>query len=41
MVKLNKLNNLEFDLQIPSGKKEELLIKYYVEHPSSEEIDFF
>ena len=40
-VKLNKANNLEFDLNIPSGKQEDIVIKYTVEHAPTEEIEFF
>jgi uncharacterized protein (TIGR02231 family) len=40
-VKLNKSNNLEFDLNIPSGKQEDLTIKYTIEHAPNEEIEFF
>lgn len=39
-VKLNKQNNLEFELNIPGGKKEEITIKYSVDHPSDKEIEF-
>ena len=40
-IRINKLNNIEFDLNIPSGKTEELVIKYSVEHPTGKEIEFF
>jgi len=40
-IKINKVNNLEFDLNIPSGKTEEITIKYAIEHPSDKEIEIF
>ena len=40
-IRLNKSNNLEFDLIIESGKKEEITIKYLIEHPSDKQVEFF
>ena len=40
-VKLNKSNNIEFNLVIPSSKTEELKIKYSIDHPADKEIEFF
>ena len=40
IVKLNKQNNLEFDLKIAANKIEELVIKYSIEHPANETIEF-
>lgn len=40
-VKLNKQNNLEFDLNIAPSKTEELTIKYTIEQPSEKQIDFY
>ena len=40
-VRLNKLNNLEFDLNLPPSKTEEIVIKYTVEHQVDLEIQFF
>ena len=39
-VKLNKLNNIEFDLNLPPNKSQEITIKYSIEHPSDKDIDF-
>ena len=39
-VKLNKSNNIEFNLIIPSSKTEELKIKYSIDHPADKEIEF-
>lgn len=38
-IRINKQNNLEFDLNIPSGKTEEIHIKYTIDHPSDKEIE--
>ena len=40
-IRINKQNNLEFELNIPSGKTEEISIKYSIDHPSDKEIDLF
>jgi hypothetical protein len=40
-IKMNKLNNLEFDLEIASGKTEEITIKYSVEHAVDHDVEFF
>ena len=40
-VRLNKLNNLEFDLNLAPLKSEELVIKYTIEHQADLEVDFF
>ncbi len=41
MVKLNKQNNLEYDLAIAAGKTETITIKYSIDHPSDKEVEFF
>ena len=38
-IRLNKLNNIEFDCKIASGKTEELVIKNTIEHLADQEID--
>ena len=40
-VKLNKSNNIEFNLILAPAKTEELVIKYSIEHQADIEIDFF
>jgi len=40
-VKLNKSNNLEFELQMAPNKTEEITIKYTVDYPYEKEIEFF
>ena len=40
-VTLTKSNILEANLKLAAGAKEELQIKYTIEHPVGEEIDFF
>ncbi len=40
IVKLNKANNIEFDLSLTPNKSQEITIKYSIEHPSDKEIDF-
>jgi hypothetical protein len=40
-IRLNKMNNIEFELNLPSMKAEEILIKYNVEYHSDQEIEFF
>lgn len=40
-VKLNKSNNLEFDLNLAANKTEEVTIKYSIDHPSDKEVEFF
>lgn len=40
-IRINKQNNLEFDLNIPSGKTEEITIKYSIDHPVDKEIEIF
>jgi hypothetical protein len=39
--KLNKSNNIEFNLILAPSKTEELVIKYIIEHHADLEIDFF
>ena len=39
-VKLNKDNNLEFELTLNANKTEEVTIKYSVDHPGDKEIEF-
>ena len=39
-VKLNKSNNLEFNLKIDAGKKEEVTIKYSIENSTNGELEF-
>ena len=39
-VKLNKSNNLEFNLNIDSGKKEEIAVKYSIENSMNGELEF-
>lgn len=39
-VKLNKDHNLEWTLQIPANEQRELVIKWKVEHPAQEKIEF-
>jgi uncharacterized protein (TIGR02231 family) len=39
-IKLNKSNNLEYDLKIPAGKQEEIVIKYSIENLANQEIEF-
>ena len=39
-VKLNKSNNLEFNLNIDSGKKEEIAVKYSIENSTNGELEF-
>ena len=41
IVKLNKSNNLEFVLNIPASKSEEITIKYTIDHPSDKETEFY
>ncbi|XP_074653820.1 protein F37C4.5-like isoform X4 [Tubulanus polymorphus] len=38
-VRLNKFNNIEWDLEIPANESKELTLKYTVEHPTTEEVD--
>lgn len=38
-IRINKKNNLEFNLSIETGKTEEITIKYTIEHPSDKEIE--
>ena len=38
-IRLNKLNNVEWDLEIGTNETKELTLKYTVEHPISEELD--
>lgn len=40
-ITLNKSNIMEANLKLSAGSTEELQIKYTVEHPVGEEIDFF
>ena len=40
-IRINKQNNLEFDLNLASGKTEEITIKYSIDHPSDKEIEIF
>jgi hypothetical protein len=40
-IKLNKKNNLEYELSIPAGKTETLVIKYAIDNPSDKEVEFF
>ncbi len=40
-VNLTKLNILEYTLNLKPGQSEDLQIKYSIEHPSNEEINFF
>ena len=39
-VKLNKSNNLEFDLILAANKTEEITIKYTIDYPADKEIEF-
>lgn len=39
-VKLNKSNNLEFNLNIDAGKKEEVTVKYSIENSTNSELKF-
>ena len=39
-IRLNKSNNLEFDLDIENGKTEEINIKYSIEYPANKQIEF-
>ena len=39
-IRLNKLNYIEFECKIASGKTEELVIKYTIEHLVDQEIDY-
>ena len=41
IVTLNKSNILEFNLVLPPTKKEELTIKYSIEHQANDELEFF
>lgn len=38
--RLNKENNLEWELVVPSGKVKAVRIKYSVEHPKQENVYF-
>ncbi len=38
--RLNKDNNLEWDMVIPGGKTKTLQIKYSVDHPKNDKIEF-
>ena len=38
-IRLNKLNNVEWDLEIGTNETKELTLKYTVEHPIAEEVD--
>ena len=40
-IRLNKMNNLEFDLNLAANKKEDVTIKYTVDHPSDKEVEFY
>jgi len=40
-IRINQLNNLEFDLVVAPSKSEEISIKYSIDHPAEEEIVFF
>lgn len=40
-VRLNKANNLEFDLDLAAEKTDEVLIKYTIESPSNCDLEFF
>ena len=40
-IRINKQNNIEFDLNLPSGKTEEITIKYSIDHPADKEIEIF
>lgn len=37
--RLNKLNNVEWDVEIGTNETKELTLKYTVEHPVTEEVD--
>ncbi len=39
-VRLNKLNNLEFDLNLAPSKTVELVIKYSIEYQADQDIEF-
>jgi hypothetical protein len=39
-ITINKANNLEFKLFIAPSKKEEITIKYSIDHPVGQEIEF-
>ena len=38
-VRLNRQNNVEWDLDIPAGEKKELVLKYTVDCPVLEEVE--
>ena len=39
-VRLNKLNNIEFDLNLAPSKTVELVIKYSIEYQADQDIEF-
>ena len=39
-VRLNKLNNIEFNLNIPPLQSVDLIIKYKIEYPRSKDIEY-
>ena len=39
-IRINKSNNLEFDLDIENGKTEDINIKYSIEYPANKQIEF-
>ncbi len=38
-IRLNKLNNIEWDLEIGTNESKELTLKYTIEHPVLEEVE--
>jgi len=39
-IELNKAHNLEWFLEIPAGESREIIVKYSIEHPKNEEVEF-
>ena len=39
-IRLNKQNNIEWSLDIAAGETKEVSLKYTIDHPHSEDIDF-
>jgi len=40
VAKINASNNIEFEMKIAGNKQEDLKVKYSIDHPASEEIEF-
>lgn len=38
--RINKQNNLEWELQVSAGESKELILKYQVDHPKGEQLEY-